>query len=218
MCCMASFAYFSASLGLPRFQLAADIPEYARAKFGSSSAALEKDCNASWILPADCCSMAMLYWCTTSSEAAVNAPPAACSWADSEVVSPNALRSGAASLGMVRRTSSLLAAVASALAMTLPVCASSAVAEMLYLSPRRLSSPVITAPIPWLTATRRAGCSSSLSVGCGSCPASLRALPRLKAFMKLAPSRATLNMGSRVSSKMVSPVWLVKSATRTLTG
>src|SRR5215831_1602172 len=35
--------------------------------------------------------------------------------------------------------------------------------------------------------------------------------------MKLAPSSATLNIGSSVSSKIGSPVWLVKSATRTLT-
>src|SRR6267154_4837995 len=36
--------------------------------------------------------------------------------------------------------------------------------------------------------------------------------------MKLAPSRATLNIGSNVLSKIGSPVWFVKSATSTLTG
>ena len=47
-------------------------------------------------------------------------------------------RMGAASFGIARSTSSLLSAVASALAITFPLTASRAVAEMLYLSPRRL--------------------------------------------------------------------------------
>src|SRR5260370_3827093 len=72
------------------------------------SAGLEKDCRASYILPANCCSMATPYRCTTSRDAAVKVPLAAWSWTDSGVVSPSALRIGAASLGMANDTWSLL--------------------------------------------------------------------------------------------------------------
>ena len=55
--------------------------------------------------------------------------------------------------------------VISDFASTLPLTASRAIAEISYLSPRKSISPVITALTPWFTATSRADCSSSLSVG-----------------------------------------------------
>ena len=133
-------------------------------------------------------------------------------------MSPNAWRIGTASLGSSLRMACLLATATSALASTLPLTASSAMAAISYWSPRRLMSPVITAFTPWFMATRRDDCSSRTSVGLGSFLASLRASPRLYTLIKLAPSMATPSIGSSVLSRTESPVWLAKSPISTETG
>src|SRR4030095_4249468 len=131
-------------------------------------AALENDCNASSHFPANCCSIAMPYWCTASRLLAAKLPWVAASWTDSGVVSPSALRMGAASLGTSRSTSSLVVGLESALARVLPVTASIACTDKVYPPLRLLRDPVTIAFTPWLTATNRADCSSSLLVGLGS--------------------------------------------------